>query len=78
MKGCGILRITKTQEKQQRKFLAFMVKVRGAYDKFPDFFRKAFTFIVDSWKISMLLLYILWDDGPIFMISASNEQLQQQ
>ena len=27
---------------------------------------------------SMLLLYILWDDWPIFMISASNGQLQQQ
>ena len=26
----------------------------------------------------MLLLYILWDDWPIFMISASKEQLQQQ
>ena len=26
----------------------------------------------------MLLLYILWDDWPIFMISASNEQLHQQ
>ena len=26
----------------------------------------------------MLLLYILWDDWPIFMISASNEQLEQQ
>ena len=26
----------------------------------------------------MLLLNILWDDWPIFMISASNEQLQQQ
>ena len=26
----------------------------------------------------MLLLYILWDDWPIVMISASNEQLQQQ
>ena len=26
----------------------------------------------------MLLLYILWDDWPIFMISAANEQLQQQ
>ena len=25
----------------------------------------------------MLLLYILWDDLPIFMISRSNEQLQQ-
>ena len=26
----------------------------------------------------MLLLYMLWDDRPIFRISASNEQLQQQ
>ena len=26
----------------------------------------------------MLLLYILWDDWPIFMISGSNKQLQQQ
>ena len=26
----------------------------------------------------MLLLYILWDDWPSFMISASNQQLQQQ
>ena len=26
----------------------------------------------------MLLLYILWDDWPIFMISGSNQQLQQQ
>ena len=24
------------------------------------------------------MLYILWDDWPIFMISGSNEQLQQQ
>ena len=26
----------------------------------------------------MLLLYIIWDDGPIFMISTSNKQLQQE
>ena len=26
----------------------------------------------------MILLYILWDDWPIFMISGSNQQLQQQ
>ena len=42
------------------------------------FFLKAFKIVVDSWKFTMLLLYILWDDLPIFMISASNEQLQQQ
>ena len=26
----------------------------------------------------MLFLYILWDDWPIFMISDSNQQLQQE
>ena len=53
-------------------------KVRGAFNKFPDFFVQAFKIVVDSWKFSVLLLYILWDDWPIFMISGSNEQLQQQ
>ena len=33
---------------------------------------------MDSWKFTILLLYILWDDWPIFMISDSNEHLQQQ
>ena len=41
-------------------------------------FVQAFKIVVDSWKFSMLLVYILWDDGPIFMISGSNEQLHQQ
>ena len=49
-----------------------------AFNKFPDFFVQAFKIVIDSWKFSMLLLYILWDDWPIFMISASNEQLQQE
>ena len=49
------------------------VYIRGA-----DFFVWALKIVVDSWKFSMLLLYILWDDWPIFMISGSNEQLQQQ
>ena len=47
--------------------------MRGAYDKFPDFFVQAFKIVVDSWKFTMLLLYIFWDDWPIFMISGSNE-----
>ena len=38
----------------------------------------AFKIVVDSSKFSMLLLYILWDAWPIFRISGSNEQLQQQ
>ena len=42
------------------------------------FFVWAFNIVVDSWECSMLLLYIVWDDWPIFMIPGSNEQLQQQ
>ena len=45
---------------------------------FHTFFIWTFKIVVDTWKFSMLLLYILWDDWPIFMISGSNEQLQQQ
>ena len=52
--------------------------LRGAFNRFPDFFVQTFKIVVDSWKFSRLLLYIIWDDWPIFMISASNEQLQQQ
>ena len=52
--------------------------LRGAFNKFPDFFVQEFEIGVDFWKFSMWLLYILWDDWPIFMILVSNEQLQQQ
>ena len=45
---------------------------------FQTFFVQAFKIVVDSWKFSILLLYILWDDWPIFMISFLNEQLQQE
>ena len=45
---------------------------------FQTLFVWAFKIVVNSWKLSMLLLYILWDDWPIFMISGSNEQLQQE
>ena len=52
--------------------------IHGAFSKIPDSFVQAFKIVVDSWKVSMLLLYILWDDWPILMISGSNQQLQQQ
>ena len=53
--------------------------IRRSFNKFPDFFFvQAFKIVVDSWKFTMLLLYILWDDWPIFMILASNQQLQQE
>ena len=45
---------------------------------FQTFFVQEFNIVVDSWKFTMLLLYNLWDDWPIFMISSSQEQLQQQ
>ena len=45
---------------------------------FQTFSVQAFKIVVDSWKFSILLLYILWDDWPIFMISGLNEQLQEQ
>ena len=45
--------------------------------RFQTFFVQALKTGIDSWKFNLLLLYILWDDWPIFMISASNEQLQQ-
>ena len=47
-------------------------QLRGAFNKFPDFFVLAFKIVV----FSVLLVYILWDDWPIFMISRSNELLQ--
>ena len=58
--------------------LIIYIYIRGAFNKFPDVFALAFKIVVDFWKFSLLLLYILWGDWPIFMISDSNEQLQQQ
>ena len=54
------------------------VYVCCAFNKFADFFVRAFKIVVDSWKLWKLLLYILWDDRPIFMISHSNEQLEHE
>ena len=51
--------------------------LRSVFNKFPHFFVRAFKIVVDSWKFTMLLLYIFCDDWPIFMISGSKEQLQQ-
>ena len=52
--------------------------IRGAFNKFQYFFVQSSKKVVDTWKFILLLLYILWDDWPIFMISVSNELLQQQ
>ena len=53
-------------------------KICGAFNKFPDFFLQVFKIVVTLENIGMLLLHILWDDWPIFIISGSNEQLQQE
>ena len=45
---------------------------------FQTVFVQAFEIVINSWKFTMLLLYISWDDWPIFMISPSNEKLQQE
>ena len=58
--------------------IIFTFQLRGTFNKFPVFFVQAFKIVVDSWKFTMLLLYILWDDWPIFMISGLNQQLQQE
>ena len=50
----------------------------SALNNFPDFFVQPFKIAVHSWKFSILLLYIVWDDWPIFMISGWNEQLLQK
>ena len=52
--------------------------IRGAFNKFSTRSVQAFKIVVDTWKFTLLLLYMLWDDWSIFMIPGSNEQLQQQ
>ena len=59
-------------------FAHIYIVICGAFNKFPDCFVQAFKIVVDTWKFTMLLLYILWDDWLIFMISGSNQQLLQQ
>ena len=66
-----------TLELSSDNWTSIIRNICGAFNKFPDFFVQAFKIVVDSWISSMLLLYILWDDWSTFMISDSNEQLQQ-
>ena len=40
----------------------WILLIRDEFNKFPDFFVQSFKIVVDSWKFSMLLLYILWDE----------------
>ena len=56
----------------------FWCMTQGSFNKFPGFSVHAFKIVIHTWKFSMLLLYILWNDWPIFMISGFKEQLQQE
>ena len=58
--------------------LVWFYGISGAFNKFLAFFVWTFKIAIDSWKFSILLLYILWDDWQMFMTLASNDQLQQQ
>ena len=63
---------------QKRIYIYIYIYIRGTFNTFPDYFVQVFKIDVDSRKFCMLLLYILWDDRPIFMTSGSNEHLQQE
>ena len=52
-------------------YIYIYIYIRGTFNNFQ-------TYLYRHLKFSMLLLYILWDDWPIFMISGTNEQLQQE
>ena len=56
----------------------FFKTYKGHTISFQTFFVLTFKIVIDSWNFTVLLLYILWDDWPILMISGLNEQLQQQ
>ena len=63
----------------QQKYCSYSNShLRSAFNKFPDIIVQAFNNVVYSWNFTMLLLYILWDDRPIFTISGSSEQQQQE
>ena len=73
----------KSEDIQSKEFIVMVIhflflNIHCALKMFPDFFVQTFEIVIDTWKFTMLLLYILWDDWPIFMISGSNEQLQQE
>ena len=56
----------------------YILDISVTFNKFPHFFVQAFRIDVDSLNFSMLLLYMQWDDWPIFMTSGSNEQLHKE
>ena len=76
--GLGLLCWGFKGVQEEIPFYTYTLNIRGTFNKVPDFFVPVFKIVVDSWRFSMLLLYILWDDWRFFLILGSNEQLQQQ
>ena len=72
--GCVLWSINPCRLFNARFYLYMYGYTRGL----QTFFEWAFKIVEASLKFIMLLLYIFWDNGPIFMISGSNEQLQQE
>ena len=62
-------------ELQSRYYIHFQT---NKFQISRHFFVQAFKIVLKLLKIQYVMLYILWDDWPIFMISASNEQLQRK
>ena len=60
----------------RRQTVCLKKKMKMTYEvitiSFQTFFVWVFKIVVDSWKFSILLLYILWDDRPIFMIQMNS------
>ena len=74
----GLFKMLPTINSFSNLIYIYIYMYEGHTISFQTFFVWAFKIFVVSWKLTILSLYILWDDWPIFMISASNEQLQQQ
>ena len=64
---------THTHTHTHTLYIYIYIYILGAFNKFPGLFLiQAFKIVVDSWNLTMLLLYILWNDWQILKISGSN------
>ena len=48
------------------QYIYIYIYIRGASEKYLNVFVQAFKIVLDSWKFSMVLPYILWDDWSLF------------
>ena len=78
----GVNNEMKIKENEKTNKYLDLAALRVSYEvhtiSFQNIFVRTFKIVIDSWKSTMLLLYIIWDDWPIVMIFGLNEQPQQQ